>query len=82
MGGYLERRRETHEVNHPSGRELWLYGSGNVDGGFAVDHAQFLLAVFDYIEFDSDDACDFDGAAERDLAVALLRILSALCLPK
>ena len=62
---------ESLKVYHPAWTELWLYRTWHEDGRFAVDHAEFLLAVFDHIKLDGDDAGDLDGAAEGDLAVAL-----------
>jgi hypothetical protein len=48
-----------------------LNGSRDVDGRLPADHAEFLLAVLDYVEFNGDDACNLDRAAEGDLTVAL-----------
>jgi hypothetical protein len=48
-----------------------LDGSRDVDGRLPSDHAEFLLAILDNVEFDGDDACNLDCAAEGDLAVAL-----------
>lgn len=62
---------KTLEVYHPAWTKLRLYWAGDENGRFAVDHAEFLLAIFDHVEFDGDDAGDFDGAAEGDLAIAL-----------
>ena len=66
---------EAFEVDHAAGGELRLYGTGDVDGGAAVDHAELGLPVFDHGELDGDDAGDLDGAAEGDLAVALWKAL-------
>lgn len=62
---------KTYEVKHPSRTELWLHGPGEEDGGFAALHTELGLAVLDHVEFERDDAGDFDGAAEGDFAVAL-----------
>jgi hypothetical protein len=43
----------------------------NVDGRFSSHHTEFLLAIFNHVEFDGDDAGDFNGAAEGDFTVAL-----------
>ena len=59
------------EVDHAAGRELRLHGTGDVDRGAAVDHAELGLPVFDHGELDGDDTGDFNGAAEGDFAVAL-----------
>lgn len=78
VGGKEGEMGNTNKVDHASRGELRLNGSRHVDGGSAVDHAEFLLAVFDHVELDGDDARDFDGAAEGDFAVALCQQTSAL----
>jgi hypothetical protein len=65
---------ETLEGEHPAGAELGFYGAGEEDGGFPADHPQLGLAAFHDGEFEGDDAGDFDGAAEGDLAVALAEV--------
>lgn len=62
---------EALKVDHAPRAELRLHGSRDVDGRFAAHHAQLGLAVLDHLEFDRDDARDFDRAAEGDFTVAL-----------
>ena len=64
-----------YKIQHPARPELRLHGARNVDGRFASDHAEFLLAILDDVELDGDDAGDLDGTAEGDLAVALCALL-------
>ena len=65
---------EALEGEHAPRAELGFHGAGEEDGGFAVDHPQLGLAAFHDGEFEGDDAGDFDGAAEGDLAVALAEV--------
>lgn len=62
---------ETLEVDIPAGAKLRLDRPRDVDGRL---HGQLLHAVLHHGEVDRDDAGHLDGAAERDLAVALREV--------
>ena len=51
--------------------DLRLDRTWDVDRGLPSDHAEFLLAVFDHVEFDRYDTRDLDGTAEGDFTVTL-----------
>jgi hypothetical protein len=63
--------REAFKVDIPSRSELGLDRAGDVDGAF---ESQAGHVVLDDLEVDGDDAGHLDGAAERDLAVALREV--------
>ena len=56
------------KVDVPPRTELRLHWTREVDGTL---HVELLHAALHDTEFDGDDACHFDGAAEGDFAVAL-----------
>jgi len=56
------------KVDVPPRTELRLHRTGDVNGTL---HVELLHAALHDAEFDGDDACHFDGAAEGDFAVAL-----------
>ena len=50
---------------------LRLNGTWDVDRRLPSHHAELLLTVFDHVEFDRDDAGNFNGAAEGYFTIAL-----------
>lgn len=62
---------ESLKVNIPSRAKLRLDRAGDVNRTL---HAQLLHAALHDREFDGDDAGHLDGAAERDLPVALREV--------
>ena len=67
------------KVDIPAGTKLRLYRTRDVNGTL---HVELLHATLHDAEFDGDDACHFDGAAEGYFAVALEereRVVSSGC---
>lgn len=62
---------EALEVDHPAGTKLRLNRARDVDWTL---EAQLSQAVLDDRELDGDDARHLNGAAERDLSVALREV--------
>jgi hypothetical protein len=70
----IRAQEKGKHTQHASRSELRLHGSRQEDGRFPTLHAEQLLAVLDHVELEGDDSGNLNGAAERDLAVALGKV--------